>query len=33
MGLVISVVLFVGVLVGLLVFAFVGGRSPVQKDA
>jgi hypothetical protein len=33
MGLVVSVVLFVGVLVGLLVFAFVGGRSPVQKDA
>ena len=33
MGLVVSVVLSVGVLVGLLVFAFVGGRSPVQKDA
>jgi hypothetical protein len=33
MGLVVSVVLFVGVLVGLLVFAFVGGRSPVQKEA
>jgi hypothetical protein len=33
MGLVVSVVLSVGVLVGLLVFAFVGGRSPVQKDS
>ncbi len=32
MGLVVSVVLSVGVLVGLLVFAFVGGRSPVKTE-
>jgi hypothetical protein len=32
MGLVVSVVLSVGVIVGLLVFAFVGGRSPVQTE-